>query len=50
MSRLLSAVFFRFLRFIHKMQHMGNDLAVARNLSDSEDVVRIMSIHKSKGL
>lgn len=41
---------FRFLRFIHKMQHMGNDLAVARNLSDSEDVVRIMSIHKSKGL
>ena len=32
------------------MQHMGNDLAVARNLSDSEDVVRIMSIHKSKGL
>lgn len=41
---------FRFLRFIHKMQHIGNDLAVARSLSDSEDVVRIMSIHKSKGL
>lgn len=41
---------FRFLRFIHKMQHMGNDLSVARSLSESEDVVRIMSIHKSKGL
>ena len=41
---------FRFLRFIHKMQHMGNDLSVARNLSENEDVVRIMSIHKSKGL
>lgn len=41
---------FRFLRFVQRMQHLGNDLAVARNLSDSEDVVRIMSIHKSKGL
>lgn len=41
---------FRFLRFIKKMQNMGNDLAVARSLGESEDVVRIMSIHKSKGL
>ena len=41
---------FRFLRFIHKMRNAGNDLAVARSLGEGEDVVRIMSIHKSKGL
>ena len=41
---------FRFLRFIQKMQNTGNDLAVARSLGESENVVRIMSIHKSKGL
>lgn len=41
---------FRFLRFIDQMQDKGSDLAVARALGESEDVVRIMSIHKSKGL
>ena len=41
---------FRFLRFVEKMQGMENDLSVARTLGESEDVVRIMSIHKSKGL
>ena len=41
---------FRFLRFIHKMQAMETDLSVARTLGESEDVVRIMSVHKSKGL
>jgi len=41
---------FRFLRFIERMQSKGTDLAVARALGESEDVVRIMSIHKSKGL
>ena len=41
---------FRFLRFITEMQDKGSDLAVARALGESEDVVRIMSIHKSKGL
>jgi len=41
---------FRFLRFIEKMQNMGTDLAAARTLGESENVVRIMSIHKSKGL
>lgn len=41
---------FRFLRFVEKMQGMENDLSVARVLGESEDVVRIMSIHKSKGL
>lgn len=41
---------FRYLRFIHKMQEDGVDLAPAKVLSEREDVVRIMSIHKSKGL
>ena len=41
---------FRFLRFLERMQGNGSDLAVARALGESEDVVRIMSIHKSKGL
>ncbi|HWR41406.1 MAG TPA: helicase-exonuclease AddAB subunit AddA [Patescibacteria group bacterium] len=41
---------FRFLRFVEKMQEKGSDLAVARALGEGEDVVRVMSIHKSKGL
>lgn len=41
---------FRFLRFIERMRGMGTDLSVARTLGENEDVVRIMSIHKSKGL
>lgn len=41
---------FRFLRFLDRMQDKGSDLAVARTLGESENVVRIMSIHKSKGL
>ncbi len=41
---------FRFLRFIEKMKNNDTDLSVARTLSDSENVVRIMTIHQSKGL
>ena len=41
---------FRFLRFIDSLKDQGSDLAVARILGESEDVVRVMSIHKSKGL
>lgn len=41
---------FRFLRFIERMEEEGDDLGVARALSEQEDVVRIMTIHKSKGL
>ena len=41
---------FRFLRFIEELKKRETDLAVARTLGDSENVVRIMSIHKSKGL
>ncbi|GAA0350335.1 helicase-exonuclease AddAB subunit AddA [Bacillus horti] len=41
---------FRFLRFVERMQDRGSDLGTARALSEQEDVVRIMTIHKSKGL
>ncbi|KYC66650.1 helicase-exonuclease AddAB subunit AddA [Heyndrickxia coagulans] len=41
---------FRFLRFIERMQERGDDLGTARALSEQEDVVRLMTIHASKGL
>ncbi|WLD94838.1 helicase-exonuclease AddAB subunit AddA [Alkalihalobacillus sp. AL-G] len=41
---------FRFLRFIERMKDQGKDLGTARALGEQEDVVRIMTIHKSKGL
>lgn len=41
---------FRFLRFITRLRESGGDLGEARALSEQEDVVRIMTIHKSKGL
>ncbi|WP_432354658.1 helicase-exonuclease AddAB subunit AddA [Sporosarcina sp. A2] len=41
---------FRFLRFVDRMQRRGDDLGAARYLSEKEDVVRIMTIHSSKGL
>ncbi|WP_100398671.1 helicase-exonuclease AddAB subunit AddA [Bacillus sp. FJAT-44742] len=41
---------FRFLRFIERMQERGDDLGAARALGEQEDVVRIMTVHKSKGL
>src|SRR5699024_1938555 len=41
---------FRFLRFIERMEDQDKDLGEARALSEQEDVVRIMTIHRSKGL
>ncbi|MDQ0339679.1 ATP-dependent helicase/nuclease subunit A [Caldalkalibacillus uzonensis] len=41
---------FRFLRFIERIQDRGDDLGTARALGEQEDVVRLMTIHKSKGL
>ncbi|MBM7554097.1 helicase-exonuclease AddAB subunit AddA [Thalassobacillus pellis] len=41
---------FRFLRFIERIEERGDDLGAARALGEQEDVVRIMTIHKSKGL
>lgn len=41
---------FRFLRFIDRMKTRGDDLGTARSVSAEEDVVRVMTIHASKGL
>lgn len=41
---------FRFLRFIERIDEEGKDLGEAPALSEQEDVVRMMTIHKSKGL
>lgn len=41
---------FRFLRMIERMEDRGEDLGAARALGEQEDVVRISTIHKSKGL
>lgn len=41
---------FRFLRFIDRMRLRGDDLGTAKAVSQSENVVRVMTIHSSKGL
>jgi len=41
---------FRFLRFIERFKDSGTDLGTARAVGENEDVVRIISVHKSKGL
>lgn len=41
---------YRFIRYIDAMQEKSNDYGDARIIGENEDVVRIMSIHKSKGL
>lgn len=41
---------FRFLRFIDSLRDAEEDMAPAQTVGASDDVVRIMSIHKSKGL
>ena len=39
-----------FIRFIDRLQEQDSDLVPAAALSESANVVRVMSIHKSKGL
>ncbi len=41
---------FNFIRYIGKMQKRDEDLSQAVTLGENSDVVRIMTIHKSKGL
>lgn len=41
---------FRFLNFIEKLKDRGEDLEAARALGEQENVVRILTVHKSKGL
>ncbi len=41
---------FNFIKFVDKLKAGSNDMGMAKILSENENVVRIMSIHKSKGL
>ncbi|MDD4495372.1 MAG: helicase-exonuclease AddAB subunit AddA [Eubacteriales bacterium] len=41
---------FNFINFIEKLKSGGGDMGSAKTLGENENVVRIMSIHKSKGL
>ena len=41
---------FQFLNFIDKLKESSGDLGAAKLIGENEDVIRIMSIHKSKGL
>ncbi|REJ35686.1 MAG: helicase-exonuclease AddAB subunit AddA [Bacillota bacterium] len=40
----------RFLRFIERLREADGDLGTAPAAGEGEDVVRVMSVHKSKGL
>ncbi|MGE5627307.1 MAG: 3'-5' exonuclease, partial [Solirubrobacterales bacterium] len=41
---------FNFINFINKLKNSSGDMGSAKILGENENVVRIMSIHKSKGL
>ena len=41
---------FNFINFIDKLKTTSGDMTSAKLIGENEDVVRIMSIHKSKGL
>jgi ATP-dependent helicase/nuclease subunit A len=41
---------FNFIQFIKKLRSGGGDIGSAKVIGESDNVVRIMSIHKSKGL
>ncbi len=41
---------FNFIHFIEKLKKQNGDLSSAKLIGENEDVIRIMSIHKSKGL
>jgi len=41
---------FNFIQFIDKLKKQNGDLMSAKLIGENEDVIRIMSIHKSKGL
>lgn len=41
---------FHFINYINSLRRANNDMDSAKIIGENEDVVRIMSIHKSKGL
>ncbi len=49
-ERLGSGGLFEFIGFFEKLKASSGDMGTASTIGESEDVVRLMSIHKSKGL
>lgn len=41
---------YNFINFIHKVKKSNSDLGAAKIIGENDNVIRIMSIHKSKGL
>lgn len=41
---------YKFLRFLASLEEAGEDLPLAKTVGEGDDVVRIMTVHKSKGL
>ncbi|MEG0250084.1 MAG: UvrD-helicase domain-containing protein [Peptostreptococcus sp.] len=41
---------FNFINYVERMKSKASDLGEAKSISEEENVVRVMSIHKSKGL
>ena len=41
---------YNFIQFMEKLQLSSGDMGTAKIIGENDDVVRIMSIHKSKGL
>lgn len=41
---------YNFINFIDKLKQSSNDLGAAKLIGENDNVIRIMSIHKSKGL
>ncbi|MEA4892695.1 MAG: helicase-exonuclease AddAB subunit AddA [Peptococcaceae bacterium] len=41
---------YQFIRYLEALEKSGTDLSAAAVIGENEDVVRLMSIHKSKGL
>ena len=41
---------FQFINFMEKVRTSNKDMSAAKIIGENEDVIRIMSIHKSKGL
>ena len=39
-----------FLKYVEQLKRVGQDMSTATTLGEGDDVVRIMSVHKSKGL
>lgn len=48
--KLNSSGLFNFIEYLQNSKKSGDDTIVPKNISKNENVVRIMSIHKSKGL